>query len=408
MRKVSVLMLVVVLVLMFSGTGFAIGLPLDQPLGEKQEHLFFISDVPNNEKCYIRSFIYVEELNQIQILYNFSEEGVVFGYDLAGKPPLHIAEVEYPDMSMKFKSLSAQSKINSEVIVLTQEKIVNDQGDGEDDESSQSFEIRLKSTDESTEKVGLDIPIYSGRYGYVCGLYTTKDYIVIYYMDEQITGHIERYTYGGVFDKGVTVNARAIGMVEGPAGSTLYIQKSDPQRLMPGDDDNKDDPPFYPCDDPIEMVQINWEAGNEISSGSGPRPVIQEQTRAGHTIARFTDSQFGLLRMEDSETGIVDYQAPIRSKENLVKLQIPYCDIKAKLESGARNLMVEYQGQTLRFPMELFECDDMLAAMPCQDEATIEIIIHMDEAGNVTCEVQMFVVEQVNAMTRVVHRKTIQ
>ena len=58
--------------------------------------------------------------------------------------------------------------------------------------------------------------------------------------------------------------------------------------------------------------------------------------------------------------------------------------------------------------MDLFDCDDMLASMPCQSDSTIEIILHTDEAGIVTYEVQLFVVEQVNAMTRVVHRKTIQ
>jgi hypothetical protein len=158
---------------------------------------------------------------------------------------------------------------------------------------------------------------------------------------------------------------------------------------------------------PLEVIQVNWEPEKEISDGSGPRPVIQERTRAGHTVARFTDHQFGLLRVEEPETGIVDYQAPIRSSENLVKLQIPYGDIKAKFESGVRNLLVDYQDQELVFPMALFDCDDMLAAMPCLTDATIEIIMHTDEAGNVTYDVQLFVVEQVNGMTKVVHRQKI-
>ncbi len=211
-------------------------------------------------------------------------------------------------------------------------------------------------------------------------------------------GYVERYTYDGELVDSVVTNFGVKKMTEGPNGSTIYIQAKYPE------EENQERKRFSA----LEVIQINWNGEGGLSQNNGPRPVIQERTRAGYTIARFTDHQFGLLRVEEPETGIVDYSAPIRSNENLVKLQIPYCDIKAKMESGARNLMVEYQGQTLTFPMELFACDDMLAAMPCQSDATIEIIMQTDEAGNVTFEVQLFVVEQVNAMTKVVHRKTIQ
>jgi len=287
--------------------------------------------------------MYVAERDQIQFLYDNDEEEAVFGFDLTGK---------------------------------------------------QSFDLRLMRLNDSNQFL-MVIPVYSGRYGEIRGLYTTKDYIVVFYINDQLRGVIERYSYGGILHDRATVNARTKGMVEGPNGSTLYIQKADPARVE-GEDE---------CEDPIEVVQIIWDEKTDVA---GPKRVIQEKTRVGHTLARFTDSQFGLLRMEEPETGIVDYQAPIRSKENLVKLQIPYCDIKAKLESGARNLMVEYQGQSQSFPMDLFQCDDLLASMPCQDQATIEIIMQTDEAGNITYDVQLFVVEQVDGMTKVVHRKTIQ
>jgi hypothetical protein len=389
------IILVVIMALVFSGIGFAEELPSDQPLGEKQKHLFYASDLPSNKLYDMRSFIYLAELHQIQILHGTDEEGAVFGYDFSGKRSLNIATVKYPVMNRNSATLTARSKINSELIYLTGEKMVSDQGDIGDRERFQGLDIRLMSFDDSSEEALMDIPIYSGPCGYIRGLYTTKDYIVIFYIDDQLTAFIERYTYGGVLHDRVTVNTRTKGMVEGPDGSTLYIQKANPTRGE-GEDE---------CEDPIEVVQIIWDEKVDVA---GPKHVIQEKTRVGHTLARFTDSQFGLLRMEEPETGIVDYKAPIRSKENLVKLQIPYCDIKAKLESGARNLMVEYQGQTLSFPMELFDCDDMLASMPCQDHATIEIIMHTDEAGTITYDVQLFVVEQVDGMTRVVHRKTIQ
>jgi hypothetical protein len=233
------------------------------------------------------------------------------------------------------------------------------------------------------------------QYARVSDLYTTEDHIVVLYRDfAESKGYIERYTYDGTRVDGVVTNRCIKKITEGPNDSTIYIQARYPE------EESKDRKGYSV----MEVIQVNWDG----KDATGPKHVIQEKTRVGHTLARFTDSQFGLLRMEEPETGIVDYKAPIRSKENLVKLQIPYCDIKAKLESGARNLVVEYQGQTLSFPMDLFKCDDMLASMPCQDDATIEIIMYTDEAGTVTYDVQLFVVEQVNAMTRVVHRKTIQ
>ncbi len=237
-------------------------------------------------------------------------------------------------------------------------------------------------------------------------LYATDQYIVVLSKDYKTgKGYIDRYTYDGVRVDGVETNYCIRRITEGPNGSTIYMQmKYLDEKFVEVDQEEDKKEEFGP----LEVIQVNWEPEKEISDGSGPRPVIREKTRAGYTVARFADSKFGLLRVEELETGMVDYQAPIRSNENAVKLQIPYFDIKAKMESGARNLLVDYQDQELVFPMELFNCDDVLAAMPCQSDATIEIIMHTDEAGNVTYDVQLFVVEQVNGMTRVVHRKTIQ
>jgi hypothetical protein len=271
--------------------------------------------------------------------------------------------------------------------------------DGSEYEKNYLVRYDLENREVIAQFLISDFPVVDDYYSEVYDLYATEDYIVVLYKNAgEMKGYIDRYTYEGEKIDGVETNYCVKKMTQGPDGSTIYIQKRYP------DEENQERKEFSA----LEVIQINWNGEGGLSQNNGPRPVIQERTRAGYTVARFTDHQFGLLRVEEPETGIVDYSAPIRSNEKLVKLQIPYGDIQAKLESGARNLMVKYQGQTLTFPMELFACDEMLAAMPCQSDATIEIIMHTDEAGNVTFEVQLFVVEQVNGMTKVVHRKTIQ
>lgn len=291
------------------------------------------------------------------------------------------------------------SEDGKEVIFIGTEFI--DATDDEDDDLAMNVVVRVDSeTKQEIDRFAV-LPPDGAINVEAYDLYTTEEHIVVLYKDWDLhKGYIERYTYDGVRIDGVETNQCIRKITEGPNGSTIYIQMRYPKDM------NLDNRPRGP----LEVIQINWENNSSTSSSneSGPRPVIQEKTRAGHTVARFTDSHFGLLRVEEPETGVVDYQAPIRSHENLVKLQIPYCDIKAKFESGVRNLLVEYQGQELSFSMDLFDCDELLVSMPCQSDATIEIIMHTDEEGNVTYEVQLFVVEQVDGMTKVVHRKMIQ
>ncbi len=225
-------------------------------------------------------------------------------------------------------------------------------------------------------------------------LYTTENYIVVLHKNSVLgRGFIERYTYEGQRIDGVETNFCVRRITEGPSGSTLYIQKRYSENEMENDT--------------LEVVQIDWKGPSDSRNG-GMRPVVQERTRDGLTMARFQDSQFGLLRAEEPETGIVDYRAPIRSEENLVRLQMPYYDVAAKLASGARNLVVEYRDQMITLPLTIFDCEDLLDTMPCQDEATFEIILKTDEAGNVSYQVQLFVVEKMNGMTSVVHRKTVE
>ncbi|BES64337.1 hypothetical protein SANA_07760 [Gottschalkiaceae bacterium SANA] len=359
MMKRRIAVIGVFFALVFSNFGFATNQVGDLPLQGNQERLFVVKNIETLPLCVIGNFDY--DLEKEEVTLQFGNEQIFLQSNLS------------PDGTemIDLDHVMVNEEENIRKVFLVFQKI----------DSPESRRISISADQFYKQK----------------NILTTDEYIILSYWTTDGKVCVERYTYEGVLKGRVKVNERISVIIEGPNGSSLYLQKVNlNSNSMPDE---------MRCDDPVELIQINWDGKLELA---GPKRVIQEQTRVGHTLARFTDNQFGLLRMEEPETGIVDYKAPIRSKENLVKLQIPYCDIKAKLESGARNLMVEYQGLTLSFPMELFQCDDMLAAMPCQDHATIEIIMHTDEAGKVTNEIQLFVVEQTNAMTKIVHRKTLQ
>ncbi|BES66309.1 hypothetical protein SANA_27480 [Gottschalkiaceae bacterium SANA] len=227
-------------------------------------------------------------------------------------------------------------------------------------------------------------------------LYATNDCIVVLSRIEALgKGRIQRFTYEGKLIDEVETNFHVSHMTEGPNGSTIYAQKKE---------EDKDS-----CKGIYEIVQINWD---EITGLSGvnnrPKPVISEKTVGGKTIAEFKDTGFGLLKIVDPETGKMDYKAPLKSDENDVRLRIPFVDMQAKLTAGANHLLINYMGQEIAIPMTAFDCGDLMASMPCQEDATIEIHLLIDEAGNVKVTVELFVVEQVNSMMKVVHRKTIQ
>jgi hypothetical protein len=198
--------------------------------------------------------------------------------------------------------------------------------------------------------------------------------------------YVQRYTIDGRFVDEVKVNHCVKRMVQGSAGSTLYVRYNNDDEIL-------------------EVMKVTWE--NDESTGR-PTSVISERSFGGRTIAEFKDNGFGLFKVVDPETGVIDYRAPLKSDANDVRLRIPFADIQAKAATGANNLLISYQGQEIKIPMSVFDCADFLAGMPCQDDATIEIHLVVDESGNVTVTVQLFVVEQVNTMTKVIHRKTIQ
>lgn len=234
-------------------------------------------------------------------------------------------------------------------------------------------------------------------------MYTTEEHIVLSILESnQRRVFLQRYSYDGSLVDQIEINNSARWISPGPKGSTLYLQN----RFIELEEPNRDEFRFIGSMlSYFELIQMNWDG--EAAQSGGMRSVIAERTFAGRTLARFTDKKFGLLKQVEEETGIIDYRAPLKAQTNDVRLQIPYGDLMAKAGTGARDLVLTYQGQEIAIPFELLLSAD-LSEMPCQDDATIEIHLSADDQGHVTYTIELFVVDQVNAMTKVVHRKTIQ
>jgi hypothetical protein len=261
--------------------------------------------------------------------------------------------------------------------------------------------LRVVSVDSSTGKntgndflvtlpEGVDASDFGSdwrEYGFR-GISATNDYIVVLYrLSNEDCGYIQRYSYSGELLESYKTEYCVSEITEGPNDSTLYLRKSH---------ENSN----------FDVMKVSWDI--EEPSIGRPKSVIAERSFGGKTLAEFKDAGFGLLKVVDPETGAIDYKAPLKSDKKDVRLRIPFADMQAKLAAGANHLLINYMGQEIAIPMSAFDCTDLLAGMPCQDDATIEIHLIADEAGNVTVTVQLFVVEQVNSMTKVVHRKTIQ
>lgn len=243
----------------------------------------------------------------------------------------------------------------------------------------------------------------ASQYLLIGDMYTTEEHIVVIFCEwNQERVFLQRYNYDGKLVDQIETSFSASCISPGPNGSTLYLQK----RYMDLEEPTRDELSFIePRLIQLEIIQMNWDQKEQQTGGM--RPVIAERTFGGRTLARFTDKKFGLLKQVEEETGIVDYRAPLKAQTNDLRLQIPYCDVLAKAGTGARNLMITYQGQEIAIPFDLL-MSVSVDEMPCQDEATIEVHLQQGEDGNITVTIELFVVEQVDGMTKVVHRKTIQ
>ncbi len=151
------------------------------------------------------------------------------------------------------------------------------------------------------------------------------------------------------------------------------------------------------------LYLMNW---GTKASGT-PKRLIAERTVKGKTVARFRDSGYGLLKTEDEESGAVDYLAPLKTEANDVRLQVPLNDLLARQGDTARDLVILYGEDRIRIPMTQLDCTELLASMPCQDDATVEIRLLRMEDGSVSVKVELFVVEQLDSKTKCVHRTAI-
>ena len=150
-------------------------------------------------------------------------------------------------------------------------------------------------------------------------------------------------------------------------------------------------------------VVVTKEAKKQVGR---MHPIVAERTFGGRTIARFDTARFGLIT-QSAEGGLIDYRAPIRSKAADVRLRIPYADLMPMMTAGARDLILIYRGQEIRTPMATFQ-GDWLAGMPAGTDSTFEFHLTGNEAGAATYSIDFFIVEQLDEMTRLVHRKTVQ
>jgi|GEM_PF-1411799 len=155
----------------------------------------------------------------------------------------------------------------------------------------------------------------------------------------------------------------------------------------------------YPTEH-IGHYMINWKSP---STGS-PSSLIHERTMKGKTMAIFRDKGYGLLRKENPDTGIIDYLAPLKTEESDVRLRIPFCDLIAKIQNEGQNLEILYGQDRINIPMSQLDVRDLLSQMPCDTDATIELHLIRNEDGSVQTTAELFVVEQVNAQTKRVHR----
>ena len=149
--------------------------------------------------------------------------------------------------------------------------------------------------------------------------------------------------------------------------------------------------------------KIEWGS----SSVGSPRRLIRERSFGGKTIAEFRDGGYGLLQRDD-ESGAIDYLAPLRTKESDVRLRMPLSDVLMRLGDWTRNLEIFFGEDRISIPMTALAVQDLLAQMPCETDATIEIHLLRGEDGTITVTADLFVVEQVDGMTKLVHRRAIQ
>jgi hypothetical protein len=337
-----------------------------------------VFDVPFVEVDRVMSFGFVEP-----VVFDFSADGseiVAVGYEKQNDVQ-RLSEPSIDELYIEILPILTQSLAPRDFLQVSERQV----------EEVFRFPVKVEGYGDASQNI------------LIGDMYTTEEHIVVIICEwNKKRVFLQRYSYDGKLVDQIETSFSANCISPGPNGSTLYLQK----QYMELEEPNRDELNFLERKlIQFEIIQMNWDQEDQQSGGM--RPVIAERTFGGQTLARFTDKKFGLLKQVEEETGIVDYRAPLKAQTNDLRLQIPYCDLLAKAGTGARNLMITYQGQEIAISFDLL-LSVGVDEMPCQDDATIEIHLQVGEEGNISYTIELFVVEQVDAMTKLVHRKTIQ
>lgn len=157
----------------------------------------------------------------------------------------------------------------------------------------------------------------------------------------------------------------------------------------------------------LEVMKITWWQEQTSESRNTPRPLISERTFKNQTRANFRPDSFGILKKTDEESGSTIYRALLRSRQDEVQLRIPYEDVRDLCNDTGAVLQIENHDFKLQIPMAQLSCDDLLAGMPCETDATIEIRLSRNHENSISYSVDFFVVECRDDHTKLVHRTTL-
>ena len=198
---------------------------------------------------------------------------------------------------------------------------------------------------------------------------------------------IQYYGYDGTLLHEVRVNHCVKKIAQLSDNETLYLRMDEDTYTM-------------------ELMKITWEK-KVVPGKTGFKPLIKERSFGDQTVAKYRSHTFGMIKEMNEDTETFSYRAPVHSSKGEVRLQIPYCDVQEKCVEGAESLLVLYRGLQVELPMAAFACDSLLKTMPCETEATIEIHLFGADDGHVEFHADLFVVESINSITKLVHRAEI-
>lgn len=131
---------------------------------------------------------------------------------------------------------------------------------------------------------------------------------------------------------------------------------------------------------------------------------VQVRSRNGQAIAVMNRGSLGLRKTRVEETNQLDYRVSVRSTENTVKFQAPLDDFLAIQGEKSHDLVIQLPDQDVRISLEDIDFSSIQNNEMDVVEKTVEVQMQKDELGNVRVAIQLLVVEQIDEITKVVHR----